>query len=130
MRISDWSSDVCSSDLYNDNYRTDTFAHLIAAVAKLAGQEPYANASQNVIADHIRATSFLIADGVMPSNEGRGYVLRRIMRRAIRHGYRLGLHGAFFYKLVAPLAELMCGEYLSLRDKRGSIAKNIPTKKN
>src|SRR3546814_18961770 len=117
MRISDWSSDVCSSDLYNDNYRTDTFAHLIAAVAKLAGQEPYANASQNVIADHIRATSFLIADGVMPSNEGRGYVLRRIMRRAIRHGYKLGLNGAFFYKLVAPLAEIMGGAYPELRSE-------------
>src|SRR3546814_602871 len=92
---------------------------------KQAGQEPYANASQNVIADHIRATSFLIADGVMPSNEGRGYVLRRIMRRAIRHGYKLGLNGAFFYKLVAPLAEIMGGAYPELNDKRELIEKTI-----
>src|SRR3546814_411238 len=110
---------------YNDNYRTDTFAHLIAAVAKLAGQEPYANASQNVIADHIRATSFLIAEGVMPSSEGLGYGLRRTMRRAIRHGYKLGLNGAFFYKLVASLAEIMGGAYPELNDKRKLIEKTI-----
>jgi len=110
---------------YNDNYRTDTFQHLVGAVARLAGQQPYANASQKVIADHIRATSFLIADGVMPSNEGRGYVLRRIMRRAIRHGYKLGLNDAFFYKLVAPLAEIMGEAYPELRDKRALIEKTI-----
>nr|WP_240954077.1 alanine--tRNA ligase [Solimonas marina] len=112
---------------YNDNYRTDTFAHLIGAVARLAGQAPYANASQKVIADHIRATSFLITDGVLPSNEGRGYVLRRIMRRAIRHGYKLGLNDTFFYKLVAPLAEIMGGAYPELNDKRELLEKTIRT---
>jgi alanyl-tRNA synthetase len=110
---------------YNDNYRTDTFQHLIGAVAKLAKQEPYANASQNVIADHIRATSFLIADGVLPSNEGRGYVLRRIMRRAIRHGYKLGLNEPFFHKLVAPLAAIMGEAYPELNEQRALIEKTI-----
>jgi alanyl-tRNA synthetase (EC 6.1.1.7) len=105
----------------NDNYQTDTFRHLITAVAKLAGQRPYANASQKVIADHIRATCFLIADGVMPSNEGRGYVLRRIMRRAIRHGYKIGLNDPFFHALVAPLAEIMGGAYPQLREQRAPI---------
>ncbi len=110
---------------YPDNYQTDTFKHLITAVAKIAGQAPYANASQKVIADHIRATSFLIADGVLPSNEGRGYVLRRIMRRAIRHGYKLGITEGFFYKLVAPLAEVMGEAYPQLREKQGQIEKAI-----
>ena len=110
---------------YHDNYQTDTFKHLITAVAKIAGQAPYANASQKVIADHIRATSFLIADGVLPSNEGRGYVLRRIMRRAIRHGYKLGITEGFFYKLVAPLAEVMGEAYPQLREKQGQIEKAI-----
>ncbi|MGH8504497.1 MAG: alanine--tRNA ligase, partial [Stenotrophobium sp.] len=109
----------------HDNYQTDTFRHLIAAVAKLAGQKPYDNASQKVIADHIRATAFLITDGVLPSNEGRGYVLRRIMRRAIRHGYKLGLNEPFFYKLVAPLAEIMGGAYPELNQQRGQIEKTI-----
>ncbi|MFT4046766.1 MAG: alanine--tRNA ligase [Solimonas sp.] len=110
---------------FHDNYRTDTFRHLIGAVAALAKQEPYANASQKVIADHIRATAFLITDGVLPSNEGRGYVLRRIMRRAIRHGYKLGLAEPFFYKLVAPLAEIMGGAYPELNGKRALIEKAI-----
>ncbi|HEY0973573.1 MAG TPA: alanine--tRNA ligase [Solimonas sp.] len=109
----------------HDNYETDTFRHLVTAVAKLAGQKPYENASQKVIADHIRATSFLITDGVLPSNEGRGYVLRRIMRRAIRHGYKLGITEPFFWKLVAPLAEIMGGAYPELNDKRAQIEKAI-----
>jgi alanyl-tRNA synthetase len=109
----------------NDNYQTDTFRHLIGAVAKIAGQRPYENASQKVIADHIRATSFLIADGVLPSNEGRGYVLRRIMRRAIRHGYKLGISEAFFFKLVAPLVEIMGGAYTQLVEKQAQIEKAI-----
>jgi len=109
----------------NDNYQTDTFRHLITAVAKIAGQQPYENASQRVIADHIRATSFLIADGVLPSNEGRGYVLRRIMRRAIRHGYKLGISEAFFFKLVAPLVEIMGGAYAQLVEKQAQIEKAI-----
>ncbi|PPE75770.1 alanine--tRNA ligase [Solimonas fluminis] len=109
----------------NDNYQTDTFKVLVGAVAQLAKQEPYASASQKVIADHIRATSFLIADGVLPSNEGRGYVLRRIMRRAIRHGYKLGLNEPFFHKLVGTLAEVMGGAYPELVEKRAQIEKAI-----
>ena len=97
----------------NDNYQTDTFKHLISVIAQYASQKPYENASQKVIADHIRATTFLIADGVVPSNEKRGYVLRRIMRRAIRHGYSIGLRkaGGFFHLLVAPLVEAMGEAY-------------------
>jgi len=109
----------------NDNYQTDTFKHLVGAVAQLAKQQPYSNASQKVIADHIRAASFLIVDGVLPSNEGRGYVLRRIMRRAIRHGYKLGLNEAFFHKLVAPLAEVMGDAYPELNAQRAQIEKAI-----
>jgi len=109
----------------HDNYQTDVFRHLIGAVARLADQEPYASASQKVIADHIRATAFLIADGVLPSNEGRGYVLRRIMRRAIRHGYKLGINEPFFFKLVAPLAEIMGEAYPQLRERQTQIEKAI-----
>ena len=109
----------------NDNYQTDTFKALIAAVAKLAGLKPYENPSQKVVADHIRAASFLIADGITPSNEGRGYVLRRIMRRAIRHGYKLGLSEAFFYKLVAPLAAEMGEAFPQIRAQQAAIEKII-----
>ena len=109
----------------NDNYQTDTFKQLIGAVATLAGQKPYEQASQKVIADHIRAASFLIVDGVLPANEGRGYVLRRIMRRAIRHGYKLGLSEAFFHKLVAPLAAAMGEAYPELIEKQALIEKAI-----
>ncbi len=109
----------------NDNYQIDTFKTLITAVAKLAGQQPYESASQKVVADHIRATSFLIADGVLPSNEGRGYVVRRIMRRAIRHGYKLGLNEAFFYKLVAPLVAEMGLAFPQLKTQQAAIEKAI-----
>src|SRR5690349_9090612 len=97
----------------HDNYDTDQFKVLVDAARRLAGKDAQRN-SLNVIADHIRATVFLIADGVTPSNEGRGYVLRRIMRRAIRHGYKLGLSEPFFFKLVAPLAEVMGKAYPEL----------------
>lgn len=109
----------------NDNYQIDTFRILVGAVAKLAGLEPYSSPSQKVIADHIRPTAFLIIDGVLPSNEGRGYVLRRIMRRAIRHGYKLGLNEPFFHKLVAPLAEAMGEAYPELRREQARIEKAI-----
>ena len=109
----------------HNNYDIDIFVKLIAAVAKLANVDPKSSASLKVIADHIRATSFLICDGVMPSNEGRGYVLRRIMRRAIRHGYKLGLEDAFFYKLVAPLADVMGEAYPELREKQAFLEKTI-----
>jgi alanyl-tRNA synthetase len=107
-----------------DNYDTDQFKVLVDAARKLAGKGAQRN-SLNVIADHIRATAFLVTDGVLPSNEGRGYVLRRIMRRAIRHGYKLGLNEPFFFKLVAPLAEVMGKAYPELAAKRAQIEKVI-----
>ncbi len=91
----------------HSNYEIDLFQKLLKAAAELAGTSDLTQSSLRVIADHIRSCAFLIADGVMPSNEGRGYVVRRIIRRAIRHGYRLGIRDVFFYKLVAPLAEEM-----------------------
>ena len=109
----------------HNNYDIDLFKTLIGAVAKLAKVAADFSPSLKVIADHIRATSFLIADGVVPSNEGRGYVLRRIMRRAIRHGYKLGLNEPFFYKLVAPLGEVMGGAYPELIDKRAVLERVI-----
>ncbi|MCX4186239.1 alanine--tRNA ligase [Methylophaga sp. OBS4] len=91
----------------HNNYEIDLFQHLIKSIQQLSGTQDSANFSLRVIADHIRSCSFMIADGVQPSNEGRGYVLRRIIRRAIRHGHKLGLKDAFFHKLVAPLVEEM-----------------------
>jgi alanyl-tRNA synthetase len=90
-----------------NNYDIDLFKNLVKAAAALAGTADLTNASLRVISDHIRACTFLIIDGVLPSNEGRGYVLRRIIRRAIRHGYKLGIKDAFFYKLVDTLAAEM-----------------------
>jgi alanyl-tRNA synthetase len=91
----------------HNNYDIDLFQNLIKPAAELAGIDDLSNTSLRVIADHIRACSFLITDGVVPSNEGRGYVLRRIIRRAIRHGNKLGLREPFFHKLVAPLCKEM-----------------------
>ncbi|QCT22554.1 alanine--tRNA ligase [Jejubacter calystegiae] len=91
----------------NSNYDIDLFRTLIAEVAKVTGARDLENKSLRVIADHIRSCAFLVADGVTPSNEGRGYVLRRIIRRAVRHGNMLGAKETFFYKLVAPLIEVM-----------------------
>ncbi len=91
----------------NSNYDIDLFTKLIAAVAEVTGVTDLSNKSLRVIADHIRSCAFLIADGVIPSNENRGYVLRRIIRRAVRHGNMLGAKGTFFYKLVAPLIAVM-----------------------
>ncbi|CAI2534610.1 alanine--tRNA ligase [Serratia liquefaciens] len=91
----------------NSNYEIDLFSTLIAAVAKVTGAVDLDNKSLRVIADHIRSCAFLVSDGVTPSNEGRGYVLRRIIRRAVRHGNMLGAKDSFFYKLVAPLIEVM-----------------------
>ncbi|MBA5807874.1 alanine--tRNA ligase [Morganella morganii] len=99
----------------NSNYDIDLFRKLIADVAKVTGAEDLTSKSLRVIADHIRSCAFLICDGVIPSNEGRGYVLRRIIRRAVRHGYMLGAKDTFFYKLVAPLTDVMesAGEELA-----------------
>ena len=96
------------------NYEIDLFRHLIAKAAELTGTTDLDNKSLRVIADHIRACSFLIVDGVLPSNEGRGYVLRRIIRRALRHGWMLGVRGNFFWKMVAPLIEVMGDAYPDL----------------
>ena len=94
----------------HSNYETDQFRHLIAAAAALTGTADLENKSLRVIADHIRACSFLVVDGVLPSNEGRGYVLRRIIRRALRHGWMLGVRQPFFHRMVGTLAELMGDE--------------------
>jgi alanyl-tRNA synthetase len=102
----------------HSNYDIDLFRTLIAAAAKLAGTTDFASSSLRVIADHIRACTFLIVDGVLPSNEGRGYVLRRIIRRAVRHGYKLGINEPFFYKLVAILDHEMSAAYPELNRKR------------
>jgi alanyl-tRNA synthetase len=98
----------------HSNYEIDLFETLIAAAARETGIKDLANPSLRVIADHIRATSFLVADGVIPSNEGRGYVQRRIIRRAIRHGYKLGRMTPFFHKLVPDLVKLMGVAYPNL----------------
>ncbi len=99
----------------HNNYDTDVFQPLIHVAAKLAGITDLTHVSLRVIADHIRAAAFLITDGITPSNEGRGYVLRRIIRRALRHGAKLGLNDPFFYKLIAPLVNSMGDAYPELR---------------
>ncbi len=109
----------------HSNYEIDLFQHLIQAAAAATGATDLQSSSLRVIADHIRATAFLIADGVRPSNEGRGYVLRRIMRRAIRHGYQLGAEGSFFHGLVAPLAAEMGGAYPELVHAEAQVARVI-----
>jgi alanyl-tRNA synthetase len=98
-----------------NNYDIDLFRGIVQAAADLADTKDLANPSLRVIADHIRACTFLIVDGVLPSNEGRGYVLRRIIRRAIRHGHKLGINGAFFHKLVSALETQMGEAYPELR---------------
>ncbi|HLY51886.1 MAG TPA: alanine--tRNA ligase [Steroidobacteraceae bacterium] len=100
------------------NYDIDLFKNLIRAAGKLAGTSVLTSSSLRVIADHIRASTFLVVDGVLPSNEGRGYVLRRIIRRAIRHGYKLGIQEPFFYKLVPVLAQEMGAAYPELLSRR------------
>jgi alanyl-tRNA synthetase len=105
----------------HNNYDIDPFKHLIETIAKLAGQNDLANISLRVVADHIRACAFLVTDGVVPSNEGRGYVLRRIIRRAIRHGHKLGLREPFFHKLVAALVKEMGGAYPELVSAQAQV---------
>ncbi|MGH8041301.1 MAG: alanine--tRNA ligase [Rudaea sp.] len=109
----------------HSNYEIDLFQHLIRDAAKLTGTKDLENKSLRVIADHIRACSFLIVDGVLPSNEGRGYVLRRIIRRALRHGYMLGQKQPFFHKLVATLVEEMGAAYPELVAKRDLVEKTL-----
>ena len=105
----------------HNNYEIDLFRELVWAAAQIANITDLANPSLRVIADHIRACSFLILDGVLPSNEGRGYVLRRIIRRAVRHGHKLGITGAFFHQLVAPLARQMGEAYPELVRGRSQV---------
>jgi alanyl-tRNA synthetase len=105
----------------HSNYDIDLFQGLVRAAAELTGAQDLASPSLRVIADHIRAASFLIADGVLPSNEGRGYVLRRIIRRACRHGHRLGCERVFFHKLVPVLAEAMGAAYPELVERGADI---------
>ncbi|WP_230960306.1 alanine--tRNA ligase-related protein, partial [Burkholderia territorii] len=100
----------------HSNYEIDLFQNLIKAAARVTEISDLNNNSLKVIADHIRACSFLIVDGVIPGNEGRGYVLRRIVRRAIRHGYKLGRKGSFFHKLVADLVAEMGDAYPELKE--------------
>ncbi|MDD2608502.1 MAG: alanine--tRNA ligase [Giesbergeria sp.] len=105
----------------HSNYEIDLFDALIKAAARETGSTDLGNPSLRVIADHVRATAFLVSDGVLPSNEGRGYVQRRIIRRAIRHGYKLGQKTPFFHKLVADLAVLMGDSYPQLREQQARI---------
>ncbi|WP_347332515.1 alanine--tRNA ligase [Marinimicrobium locisalis] len=107
----------------HNNYDIDLFQHLLKAAAKATETDDLENKSLRVIADHIRSCSFLIGDGVLPSNEGRGYVLRRIIRRAVRHGHQLGQTQAFFHTLVAALAEVMGDAYPELRQQQAQIEK-------
>ena len=107
----------------HSNYEIDLFSSLVKAAAELAGSKDLNNSSLRVIADHIRSCSFLIVDGVTPSNEGRGYVLRRIIRRAIRHGYKLGLRDPFFHKLVGTLCDEMGEAYPELAKSQAMIVR-------
>ncbi|MDN5801824.1 MAG: alanine--tRNA ligase [Psychrobacter sp.] len=107
------------------NYEIDLFVHLMDAAAQILGIENQQQSSLKVIADHIRAVAFLIADGVTPSNEGRGYVLRRVIRRAVRHGNKLGADSDFFYKMVTPLVAEMGSAYPELKDKQSVIENAI-----
>ncbi|WP_331346699.1 alanine--tRNA ligase [Cellvibrio sp. UBA7661] len=107
----------------HSNYEIDLFQHLLSAAADATGNHDMENKSLRVIADHIRSCSFLISDGVLPSNEGRGYVLRRIIRRAIRHGNQLGQKQPFFHKLVKALAEVMGDAYPELHKNQAHIEK-------
>jgi alanyl-tRNA synthetase len=109
----------------HSNYEIDLFRHLIKVAAELTNTSDLENKSLRVIADHIRACSFLIVDGVLPSNEGRGYVLRRIIRRALRHGYMLGQRDPFFYKLVDTLVQEMGQAYPELAANRGIVEKTL-----
>lgn len=111
------------------NYETDLFKPILNYISELAGHkygsDPKKDISVRVIADHSRSTTFLVGDGVLPSNEGRGYVLRRIMRRAMRHGKMLGFEGAFFHKVCEFVVDFMKGHYVELADKKPFISKVV-----
>src|SRR5690606_28558356 len=105
----------------HSNYEIDLFRNLIAAAARETGTKNLEDNSLKVIADHIRACSFLIVDGVIPSNEGRGYVLRRIVRRALRHGHKLGQPRPFFHRMVADLVAEMGAAYPELANQQTRV---------
>ncbi|UXI01770.1 alanine--tRNA ligase [Photobacterium sp. TY1-4] len=107
----------------HSNYEIDIFQTLIKEAAAVIGHDDLSNQSLRVVADHIRSCAYLIVDGVMPSNEGRGYVLRRIIRRAVRHGNKLGAKDAFFYKLVGPLADIMGTAGSELKKQQAMVEK-------
>ena len=107
----------------HNNYDIDIFVHLLEAAADITKISDKENKSLRVIADHIRSTAFLIADGVLPSNEGRGYVLRRIIRRALRHGHKLGVTDLFFHQLVTPLVDVMGEAYPELVAQQSQVQK-------
>ena len=109
----------------HNNYDIDLFRHLIDSIQELSGTEDPTHTSLRVVADHIRSCSFMITDGVQPSNEGRGYVLRRIIRRAIRHGHQLGLNDAFFYKLVRPLVEEMGEAFPEIAKAQSNVERTL-----
>ncbi len=109
----------------HDNYDIDLFQHLLRELSKLVDCKDFENKSMRVIVDHIRSTAFLIIDGVHPSNEGRGYVLRRIIRRAVRHGCKLGQNNSFFYKLTQALVDVMGGAYPELKKSQKIIEEII-----
>ncbi|MEQ5074941.1 alanine--tRNA ligase [Providencia alcalifaciens] len=111
----------------NSNYEIDIFRELIAAAAEATGATDLSNKSLRVIADHIRSCAFLVSDGVIPSNEGRGYVLRRIIRRAVRHGYMLGAKETFFYKLVSTLIKVMGPAAEELQRQQALVEKVLKT---
>ncbi|MCT4715360.1 alanine--tRNA ligase [Enterobacteriaceae bacterium H18W14] len=111
----------------NSNYEIDLFSKLIQSVAKVTGATDLSSKSLRVIADHIRSCAFLVADGVTPSNEGRGYVLRRIIRRAVRHGNMLGAKETFFYKLVGPLIDVMGSAGDELKDQQALVEQVLKT---
>lgn len=111
----------------NSNYDIDLFRDMIASVAKVTGATDLTNKSLRVIADHIRSCAFLVADGVIPSNENRGYVLRRIIRRAIRHGNMLGAKDTFFWKLVAPLIDVMGSAGDELKQQQAQVEQVLKT---
>ncbi|MDE0763853.1 MAG: alanine--tRNA ligase [Cellvibrionales bacterium] len=109
----------------HNNYDIDLFQHLIAAAARIIGCADLQENSLKVVADHIRSCAFLVVDGVLPANEGRGYVLRRILRRALRHGHSLGAKGLFFYRLIPALAEVMGDAYPELRARQDELSSVI-----
>src|SRR3546814_1453113 len=126
MRISDWSSDVCSSDL--TVYDVDPLNRLVDVAQSITGRslgtDERTDVALKILADHGRTMTFLVADGIVPSNDDRGYVLRRIIRRAVRYGYLLGVEGELSGRLVGAVVDAMAGGYPEMADHEGGINRN------